>query len=270
MRYKKTGNYITKTFTGFAIMSQKPISDLHILTLLVISICLLCLFGLFTIHLSVFQTDFPFRKLLIGLTYIISCGLGIFAAFFPKQCSKVFYHSEEREKSNGGNGYMPMHYQNIFENKSVLFKVQITHGHHPACNLFFNHEFRLRNKTFCSGCFGLVLGALLSLIGAVFYFLYGHMLWTSRITIILGILVVALSLLLFHLKLHGFFRVFPNVTLIIGAFAILAGIDYLLHSIVVDILVLLATYFWVWTRIYLSQRTHHKICLACGFKCVSV
>jgi hypothetical protein len=249
-------------------MSQKTPSDLHILVLRIISISLLLLIGSFTIHLSVFRVDFSLRKLIIGLVYITSGGLGIVAAFFSKQCSRIFSHSEEPERSDRGESYTPTRGQNIVENTSVLFGLKITHGHHPACDFFSKHEFRLRNKTFCSGCFGLVWGAIFSLIGAVLYFFGGHLLWTNRTTTLLGVLAVASSLLLFHLKIHGFFRTFPNALLILGAFTTLIGIDHLLHSIVIDVFVLLATYFWIWMRICLSQRTHHKLCMACGFKCV--
>jgi hypothetical protein len=251
-------------------MSQKLISGLHILALLTISFCLLGLFGLFTIRLSAFRADFPFRKLIIGVVYITSCALGIFASFFPKQCSEVIYHNEVHERNIGINTYLPQHGHTVVENQSIVFRLKITHGHHPPCDFFFNHEFRLRNKTFCSGCFGLVSGALISLLGAIFYFFFEHTFWISRITIILGIFAVWLSFLLFHINLNSYLRIFPNFMLIIGAFVILIGMDYLFHSIIVDVLALLATYFWVITRIYLSQWTHLKICGFCGFKCVSV
>ncbi|UCH37565.1 MAG: hypothetical protein JSV76_07825, partial [Candidatus Bathyarchaeota archaeon] len=74
----------------------------------------------------------------------------------------------------------------------------------------------------------------------------------------------------FCINLQSYLRIFPNFILITGAFVILIGMDYLFHSMIVDVLVLFATCFWVITRIYLSQWTHLKICGFCGFKCASV
>ncbi|UCH38228.1 MAG: hypothetical protein JSV76_03485, partial [Candidatus Bathyarchaeota archaeon] len=153
-------------------MPQKPISSLHIMVLLTISLCLLGLFGLFTIRLSIFRADLPFRKLIIGIVYIISCVLGIFASFFPKQCSNIFHLNEAHERNIGITTYLPKQGHTVAENQSIVFRLKITHGHHPSCGFFVTHEFRLRNKTFCSGCFGLVSGALISLLGAIFYFFF--------------------------------------------------------------------------------------------------
>ncbi len=77
-------------------------------------------------------------KLVVGGAFIISCIFGIYAAVKPDR----IYPKE-------GDGQQS--------------QIKII-GHHPDCEEFNNHVIKIKNTILCPGCYGLALGAVISIL----------------------------------------------------------------------------------------------------------
>jgi len=178
------------------------------------------------------------------------------AVLSPRECSRIFYCKEEYSSQEKW----------VASNTSLILGFKIVHGHHPFCEKFSSHEFRIKDKTFCTGCTGLLLGASISLFGAFVYF--SNNLYISSFFIGIGLLGAALGLLLPLLNLQRtILRLSLNAFFIFGVFLMLIGIDNLVQSVFIDLLLILFSIFWLFTRISLSKWNHQRICDECRNKC---
>ncbi len=229
------------------------------------------LFGLLLVTLPAFfplpiQEDFQWRKPLVGSVFGLICLLGIIAVFFPSRCSTVF-HADNGENTNHAAHTKE---NTAFHKTSTISGLRITHGHHPSCEGFAAHEFQVGEKTFCTACMGLLLGALITLFGVAAYFFRG---WNIGQNISLFLISGALSvgLGLFQYVFFDFqrrlIRFLLNAFFILGTFLVLAGIDAVSNSLVLDFFVVFLCVFWLFTRISLSKNIHSKICQTCSLKC---
>ncbi len=229
----------------------------------------LSFFGLFlTGILAIFPPatqDLQFRKPLIGSIFGLICILGIIAAFSPRKCSRIFYCEKEGSSSrhNSKVGLVAS------SNTSSIFGLKIVHGHHPNCENFSAHEFQIGNKTFCTGCIGLILGGLINLFGTIMYFSNNWQITKeSPFFIYIGIIGVVFGLLtpLFNFR-RTILRLSLNAFFIFGMFSILIGADMLGQSLFIDLFLISLSVFWLFTRISLSQWNHKRICYICGIRC---
>jgi len=228
--------------------------------------------GLFLVGILVFSSpaieeNFPWRKPVIGSIFASICVLGILAAFFPSRCLNVFNFKKE-EKLRRSSVKEP---SDSRQSKFVFQKGSFTmQGHHPNCGKFSTHAFRINNRTLCTSCTGLLLGALLSLLGTSLYFSDNwHIGQGSLPLVCVGILGIVFGLLQFPLFKNrpNFLRFSFNVFFVLGAFFILIGVDALLHSVTADLILVLLIVFWLLTRIFLSRWDHERICRSCGLVC---
>ena len=211
------------------------------------------IFGLFIVLTFAFNPlmaheNFLWRKPFVGSVFSIICILGSFSALFPKQCSKAFHF--RREKTNFAS-----------HKASATSK-----GHHPDCQEFSAHVIHLSGYTLCAACTGLLLGALIALIGTFFYFFRGwHLGEMGFLVVLIGSVELALGF--FQLKFRGFVRLMLNALFVVGAFLILVGIDELTRSLSADLFITLLIVFWLFTRIQLSKWDHQRICGNCKSPC---
>jgi hypothetical protein len=229
------------------------------------------LFGLLFVTLSAvfplpIQEETSWRKPLIGSVFGLICLLGMIAVFFPARCSTVF-HTDETEKRN----HVVFREDNmVFYKTTTILGLKITHGHHPNCKGFAAHEFQIGKKTFCTACIGLLFGAFITLLGVASYFFQG---WNigenSSWFLISGVLSVGLGLFpyMFFDVQWRLIRFLSNAFFIFGTFLILAGMDAVANSLILDFFVISLSVFWLFTRILLSKRIHNGICQTCNLKC---
>lgn len=215
---------------------------------------------MFTISISVFgmlivlmlafnppraHESFSLRKPLIGSIFGFVCILGIFAVFFPKQCSETFYF--KKKKMNSAS--------------HTAFK-----GHHINCTEFSARVIQIGSRTLCAACSGLFIGALIALAGTVLYFFDGwHIEEMSLPLALMGVLAVVLGFL--QLKFRGFIRLALNALFVVGALLILVGIDELAQNLFADFFLIIVIVFWLFTRIILSQWDHWRTCHVCKSSC---
>lgn len=186
------------------------------------------------------------QKPLVGFVFSLICVLGILAALFPRRCSQTFHFQRE---SSG----------------LVSRRVSAT-SHHPNCEEFSAHVIHINSHTLCAACTGLLLGAIMALVGTVLYFFSGWRIEGTGFPIVLiGVMATILGFL--QLKLRGFARLTLNVFFVLGAFLILVGIDELTGSLLIDIFIEAFIVFWILTRIQLSQWDHWRICSRCKSPC---
>ncbi|MEM3448671.1 MAG: hypothetical protein QXP38_07315 [Nitrososphaerota archaeon] len=186
--------------------------------------------------------DLPFRKLIIGLSFVLICILGALASLFPKKCSTLVCY--------GSNSATTPHDPK-----------KLSKGHHPACKQFTSHTIVLHGHVICAGCTGLFIGALLSILGAGSYFLLGAEVVNAHLFIVLGIFGLMLGFAQFAFR--GYFRSLMSVFFVLGALLVLIGEDSLTQNFFIDLFVLAITLFWILTRIALSKRDHNRVCQRC-------
>lgn len=209
--------------------------------------------------------DLPFRKPVIGSIFGLICILGIMAVFSPRKCSQIFYC----EKEEGSSRHSSKEGIVAFNNTSSIFGLKIVHGHHPNCENFSAHEFQIGDKTFCTGCAGLLLGGLIDLFGTIMYFSNNWQIEQESLFFIgIGIMGVVFGLLtpLFNVR-RTILRLSLNAFFIFGMFSILIGADTLGQSLFIDLFLISLSVFWLFTRISLSQWNHKRICHACRIRC---
>ncbi len=233
-------------------MSPKHHRSFDMTFLILTSFIGLLIIAVLTAYPPIATGNLPWRKPLIGSIFSSICILGILAVFSPARCLKIL---ELRKKADN----------NSSSGKFVSHKLSSSlQGHHPTCGNFAAHVFRIRSKTFCAACTGLLLGGLSALTGALLYF-FGN--WqvaeqNSPLMVLLGILGVGLGL--FQFKFRNVVRLSLNTLFVLGTLFILIGIDELVHSLMFDLFVVSLVLFWLFTRISLSQWDHERICSDCN------
>jgi hypothetical protein len=229
------------------------------------------LFGLFLVTLpAVFplpvEGDFQWRKPLMGSAFGLICLLGIIAVFFPDSCSTIFQTDNIENK----DCTIPTDENTAYHKISTIFGLKVTHGHHPGCKGFAAHEFQIGRKTLCTACMGLLLGSLITLFGITAYFFLGWNIGENiSLFLISGVLGVGLGLfqyMFFNIRWR-LLRFLLNAFFVSGTFLVLAGIDAVANSLVLDSFVVFLSVFWLFTRILLSKHIHNKICQTCNLKC---
>ena len=216
---------------------------------ILVSMVGLLLIATLTVFPPTVTRDFSWRKPVIGSIFTVFCLLGILAVFSPNNCGRIL--NIKKESVDSDSVKLASH-----GTSNVLM------GHHPTCGKFSAHIFRIRNRTFCAACIGLLYGGILALAGAVVYFFWNwHVAEYSTLIILFGITGVSIGL--FQFKFRSFVRLFMNAIFVLGSLLILIGIDESVHSIFFDLFVLSLIVFWLFTRISLSQWDHKIICSGC-------
>ncbi|HUW48701.1 MAG TPA: hypothetical protein VMW36_08160 [Patescibacteria group bacterium] len=232
-------------------MSQQHHARMDIKYQLLVSFAGLLLIVVLTVFPPTVTGDFPWRKPVIGSIFSIFCVLGSLAVFSPHQCFRILNLRKKKRTAGSDSAQLASH-----GTSNAL------QGHHPTCGKYFAHTFRMKDKTFCAACNGLLLGGLLALAGAAVYF-FGD--WRvaapSSLMVLLGIVGVGFGL--FQFKFRSLIRLSVNTVFVLGALSILVGIDELVHSLVFDLFVVSLIIFWLFTRISLSQWDHERICSVC-------
>jgi len=207
------------------------------------------LIGLFFLPVMVFwappSASFPWQKYLIFSIFGLICLLGIIAGVFPSKCLKT------RKKET---------WDNIVD---IEFK-----GHHPTCGNFSGHVFQLAGRTYCAGCSGLVIGAILSILGTILYLTNKLAYENGTIIFWLGFTGALLGLIknrLFKRRLN-FLDLSMNVIFVLGAFILLLGTEKINGSLLIEVYILILILNWIITRTLSSQKEHKRICKHCNQK----
>jgi len=80
-------------------------------------------------------------------------------------------------------------------------------------------------------------------------------------SLLIGIAGIGLGFLQFRFK--AFIRLAMNSFFVIGAFLILANVDFLTQNLLIDLYALFLVVFWLLTRILVSKWNNNRVCLSC-------
>jgi len=227
-------------------LSNRKLDGLSLLFLVSVSFFGLIVAILLALQPPLSREDFVWRKPLVGSAFGAVALLGILAVFFPNSCSRFVGFKRTMPTSHATSTTL--------------------HGHHPQCERFSAHVFSLGSRIFCATCSGLLLGALIVLIGVVMYF-FGNLQvgQNALLAVLVGAVGVILGLLQSPLPTlqRNTIRLFSSVFFVVGTFLILVGIEELTHNTSVDLFLVFLSIFWLFTRISLSQWDHQRICSEC-------
>jgi hypothetical protein len=204
------------------------------------------LITMWAINPPVSSDNFSWRKPLIGSLFSLICILGIFAALFPNRCSEAFHFREAM--------------------LSAISRQSLSASHHPDCERFSAHVVHIKGRVRCAACTGLLLGAVIALGGALFYFFSGWQIESAGfLSVLIGVLGVLAGFL--QLRFRGRVRLTLNSLFVLGAFLCLVRTDQTSQNLAIDLFSVMLIIFWILTRIQLSQWDHSRICDDCESPC---
>jgi hypothetical protein len=193
------------------------------------------------------RQNLSWRKPLVGSVFTLVCVSGVVAAFFPRKCSEGLAFKKTEPIANS----------NVRHNTHVTVK-----GHHPDCGRFSSHVISRGGVSSCAACTGLIVGAIVALMGTTLYFFLGLDFWqVSLPAILVGELGLLSGFVQFRFKGYG--RLIMNAFFVLATFLILIGVDKLAESAYIDLYVVGLIFFWLWTRVLISQWDHWRICHGC-------
>jgi hypothetical protein len=223
----------------------------NVVQYLILSLIAACLIFILTFFSSQKPLNYE-DKLIVGGVYISCCIFGISLAIRPNWIKRLLRHTNTD-----------------LQNRKAILKNHRFLGHHPDCNHFTNHIIKINKKSYCAGCFGLVIGSLISIFLMIFYIFNINGI-SPTINFIFPIVFILIALIFFEqisLKRHTILHVLSNILLIICFFIIIISILEITGDIRYSLIGILLSFLWLDTRIQLSRWQHTRICLKCKKSC---
>lgn len=192
------------------------------------------------------------EKFFVAIVFVTSCIFGITLALFPGWLRKSFKLRDQ-------------HVHALSKKTERHYK-----GHHPDCDAFKSHTVTIKNRVWCAGCLGLIIGSLISIIAIVciLFFIDSWQISLLYGFFILGciILAVVYSEIVVPVR-YAIVHVFSNSMLIVSFLFFTLSIFYITGKIVYGVIAILFSFLWLDTRIQLSSYSHKRICQLCVERC---
>jgi hypothetical protein len=232
-------------------VSGKP-RNLTLLFLVSVSIFGLLLSIVFAVYPPKLEDNFAFRNLTVGSAFAAVCVLGIFAVLYPDSCSGILGF-EKRDRN---------------EHSARRVHELALRGHHPTCEGYSSHVLCIGDRRFCATCSGLLVGAIVVLVGIGMYF-FGNLRIGEKPFMLVSVGAVGLVLGLFYPLVprfcNGFTRFFAGTLLAVGSFLILVSMEEAAANTSIDLFFVALSVLWIFTRVSLSQWEHQRTCSHCSF-----
>ena len=230
-------------------MPQSEPSKFFLLFLVAVSVFGLALVPLLLLQPNLQVDQSPFRRPLVGAIYSVVCIVGIVAVFYPGKCRMMFQKPNVSPDSRKPSA------------STMQFK-----GHHPDCEKFSANRITIRGSVFCAACSGLLMGAIVAMVGIVLFSLGFFGLGTGSLWV-LAVGEVLMLVGLAQIKMGGYVKMAVNALFVVGSCISLVVADLAGQSLLVDAYVLGLIVFMLWFRILLSEWNNKRICVACG-RCI--
>jgi hypothetical protein len=231
-------------------VSGKPY-NLTLLFLVSVSIFGLLLSIVFAVYPPKLEDDFAFRNIVVGSAFAAVCVLGILAVLYPGSCSGIL-NFEKRDR---------------YEHSSRRAHEPALRGHHPTCERYSTHVLRIGDRRFCATCSGLLVGAIIVLVGIGMYF-FGNLRIGEKPFIPVSVGAVGLILGLFYPFMprfrSGFTRFFASVLFAVGSFLIIVSMEEATANTSIDLFFIALSVLWIFTKMSLSQWEHQRTCSQCS------
>jgi hypothetical protein len=231
-------------------VSSKP-RNLTLLFLVSVSIFGLFLSIVFAVYPPKLEDDFAFRNIVVGSAFAAVCVLGILAVLYPDSCLGIL-DFEKRDR---------------YEQSSRRVHESAFRGHHPMCEGYSSHVLCVGDRRFCATCSGLLIGAIVVLVGIGIYF-FGNLRIGEKPFILVSVGVAGVVLGLFYPFMprfrSGFTRFFASMLFAVGSFLILVSMDEAVANTSIDLFFIALSVLWIFTRVSLSQWEHQRTCSQCS------
>lgn len=223
-------------------MNQKK-QVIYYFTLSIFALFLILILG----FISSSKDPTVFDKLIVGSIFIFSIIFGISLAINPGWYKKQKKNSKNNSKNSS----------------TIQFK-----GHHPNCNKYSSHIIITKNKTYCAGCLGLIIGSIVTIILIIFYLIFDFLKINFHLFLIFGILLILILfiIIIFH-KGNPYIRVASNTVFVISFFVIITSILEITGYFAYGLLTGLFSFLLIDTRIHISKWSHENICRNCKKEC---
>jgi hypothetical protein len=219
-------------------------SKFFLLFLAAVAVIGLALVPLFLLSPNLQGDPSPFRRPAVGSLYSAICFLGIVAVFYPGKCRLTF------QKPNAIPNTMK-------SSSAVQFR-----GHHPDCEQFSANRVTIRGRIFCAACSGLLVGAVVAMVGTVPFSL-GYFGLASGALWVLGVGELLMFLGLAQIKMSGYVKLAVNALFVVGSFFCLVAVDLVGENLLVDVYMLALIVYFLWFRILLSESNNKRTCRVC-------
>jgi hypothetical protein len=231
------------------------LGSLTLLFLVSVSFFGLVLAFVFVIYPPKAQDDFALRKPAVGSALSVVCVLGIFSVLYPDSCAGIIGFKNQDKTVHS----LP------------VSRAKVLRGHHATCKPYSTHIIKIGNRVFCATCSGLLVGAVIVLVGVGFFFVGNLGLSEKPFTLFTIVSVGAVGIvagLLYPIippKFHrGFTRFFAGILLAVGSFLILAGVEEAAKNFLLDFFFVALSVLWLATKMSLSQWEHQRTCARCS------
>lgn len=207
----------------------------------------MALFGLAVVPVFVFTTDLTqphiaLRRPIIGALFSVLCIAGIVAAIYPARCKRMF--GEPQNPIPPNRGAIPIV------------------GHHPDCEKYGSNRIEFAGRRVCAACAGLLVGGIVALGAAGFYFFMTAPSGSGSLLLLLlseGLLLVGLMQIYFK----SYVKALANLFFVVGASVALIQVDVLGRNLWVDLYMLGLIAFMLYLRIALSEWHNRRTCQNC-------
>ena len=152
--------------------------------------------------------------------------------------------------------------KNAFSKERVtkLWRFNIIHSHHSEKQRGMNHELRIGNKYFCTGCYGTLLGTIISILLTINYFYFG----TEKTLISFIALLIPMCFIPIILKYTIFthmkpaYRLISNALLPIGFCTLVILLDVTYQSWFINALLILLVIIVAYIRAIVARVDNNK------------
>jgi hypothetical protein len=189
-----------------------------------------------------------YRRTLIAFAYDGICIAGILAALFPVACSRAF-----------GAQFSSVESAQVGIRATRLLGLTIIHGHHLSESELKKHELLVRGRSFCATCYGLLTGAVISLVIITAFAVSGWPGWiriySVYVAYYVGVAAVITGLLQpLITDVDAKTRFVSAFVFVVGTSLMLLATELLTANLLADLFVVLLVIFWLLSRISLSHR----------------
>ena len=194
-----------------------------------------------------------FDKSIIGIFFIISCLIGISLTNNPGWIKRLLKNQFQKTSNN-----------------KTKKNVRKREGHHPDCYKFKLHTIEIKNKKYCTGCLGISIGGIISIILMIIYIINNVKIPLDILSylVISGFIIIGLVFIEIMLNRRKIFtHILLNSLLVISFFIIVVGITEITGSIIYGIICIILSFLWLDTRILISNRHHKLLCNNCDKSC---
>jgi hypothetical protein len=190
-------------------------------------------------------------RLVVSGLFIGCCCVGIILALYPGWFRKI-----TRKETSSAD------YPNELPRRSFS-------GHHPDCAKFRTHRLAVRNKTWCAGCLGLLLGSLFSILLTVMYLSAEIKLPRSTYILLfcLGLALVMVTIMETVASEQAAAHLFFNAMLVPGFFLITMSVTEVSGKTSFGVITVLLCALWLNTRVTVSAWRNRRTCSLCPEPC---